>query len=62
MLRDADPRLFASIYVVYGFTDMHYGIDSLAAIIENRLSFLCLYRTPCFYSAARDHLISPLFP
>lgn len=36
MLRDADPRSFAGIYIVCGFTDMRYGIDSLAAIIENR--------------------------
>ena len=36
MLRDADPRSFPAIYVVCGFTDMRYGIDTLAAIIENR--------------------------
>ena len=36
MLKDADPRRFAGIYIVCGFTDMRYGIDSLAAIIEHR--------------------------
>lgn len=36
MLKDADPRFFPGIYVVCGFTDMRYGIDSLAAIIERK--------------------------
>lgn len=36
MLRDADPASFASIYIVCGYTDMRFGIDSLAAIIETR--------------------------
>lgn len=36
MLRDADPNRFAAIYIVCGYTDLRYGIDSLAAIIENR--------------------------
>ena len=36
MLKDADPRSFAGVYLVCGFTDMRYGIDSLAAIIERR--------------------------
>lgn len=36
MLRDADPTKFAGIYVVCGFTDMRYGMDHLAAIIESR--------------------------
>lgn len=34
MLRDADPNYFAGIYIVCGRTDLHFGIDSLAAIIE----------------------------
>ncbi len=34
MFRDADPRSFAAIYLVCGRTDMRYGIDSLAAIVE----------------------------
>ncbi|MCD8291397.1 MAG: IS66 family insertion sequence element accessory protein TnpB, partial [Prevotella sp.] len=36
MLRDADPGSFRGIYVVCGFTDMRYGIDTLASIIENK--------------------------
>ena len=36
MLKDADPRRFAGVYVVCGFTDLRYGIDSLSAIIERR--------------------------
>ncbi len=36
MLRDADPKAFKGIYIVCGYTDMRFGIDSLAAIIENR--------------------------
>ncbi len=36
MLRDADPKSFAGIYIVCGYTDMRFGIDSLAAIIETR--------------------------
>jgi len=36
MLKDADFRSFSGVYIVCGFTDMRYGIDSLAAIIERR--------------------------
>ena len=36
MLKDADPRSFAAVYLVCGFTDLRYGIDSLAAIIERK--------------------------
>jgi len=36
MFRDADPRSFHAVYVICGFTDMRYGMDTLAAIIENR--------------------------
>ena len=36
MLRDADPKYFAGIYIVCGQTDMRYGFDSLAAIIEQK--------------------------
>lgn len=42
MLKDADPRIFANIYVVCGYTDMRYGIDTLAAIVETR------YKLPLF--------------
>ena len=36
MLKDADPRSFAGVYIVCGYTDLRYGIDSLAAIIERQ--------------------------
>lgn len=36
MLRDADPNCFAGIYIVCGYTDLRYGMDSLAAIIEQK--------------------------
>ena len=44
MLRDANPSDFAGIYIVCGRTDMRLGMDSLAAIIENR------YYLPLFLS------------
>lgn len=36
MLKDADHSYFAGVYIVCGYTDLHFGIDSLAAIIERR--------------------------
>ena len=36
MLKDADPKYFAGIYIICGRTDLRYGIDSLAAIIERK--------------------------
>jgi transposase len=36
MLKDANFNLFPAVYVVCGYTDMRYGIDSLAAIIERK--------------------------
>lgn len=36
MLKDANPNYFAGIYIVCGYTDLRYGIDSLAAIIEHK--------------------------
>ena len=36
MLKDADPVYFTGIYIVCGYTDLRYGIDSLAAIIERK--------------------------
>ena len=35
MLNDA--ICFKQIYIVCGYTDMRYGIDSLAAIIKSKL-------------------------
>ena len=42
MLKDANPHNFAAIYIICGRTDMRYGIDSLAAIIDSR------YHLPMF--------------
>ena len=42
ILKDADPNSFSGIYIVCGYTDMRYGIDSLAAIIESK------YHLPLF--------------
>ena len=42
MLKNADSNSFAGIYIVCGYTDMRYGIDSLAAIIESK------YHLPLF--------------
>ena len=36
MLKDADFNYFQAIYIVCGYTDLRYGIDSLAAIIERK--------------------------
>ena len=36
MLKDADFKYFAGVYIVCGYTDLRYGIDSLAAIIEQK--------------------------
>lgn len=50
MLKYANQKSFKAIYVVCGFTDMRYGIDSLAAIIETRYHLHCLYPELFSYS------------
>lgn len=35
MLKNANPAYFANIYIVCSYTDLRYGIDSLATIIEH---------------------------
>ena len=42
MLRDANPDSFKAVYIVCGYTDLRYGIDSLAGIIEKK------YKMPLF--------------
>ena len=42
MLRDADPSSFSTVYLICGYTDIRYGMDTLAAIIEQR------YHLPLF--------------
>ena len=34
MLKDADINSFAGVYIVCGYTDLRYGIDSLASILD----------------------------
>ena len=53
MLRDADPRSFAGIYLICGYTDMRYGIDSLAAIIEKRYHLSLFVRGTLFLFCGR---------
>ena len=36
MLKDANHSYFAGVYIVCGYTDLRFGIDSLVAIIERR--------------------------
>ena len=36
MLKDAEFSHFPAVYIVCGYTDLRYGIDSLAAIIERK--------------------------
>ena len=36
MLNDANPHYFSGIYIVCGYTDLRYGIDSLSSIIEQK--------------------------
>jgi len=42
MLRDANPNSFKAIYLVCGYTDLSYGMDTLAAIIDSK------YHLPLF--------------
>lgn len=50
MLRDAAPDYFKGIYIVCGYTDLRFGIDSLAAIIEQKYHKISLSQTPCSFS------------
>lgn len=43
MLKYADSSSFSAIYVICGYTDMRYGTDTLAAIIETRYHHLPLF-------------------
>ncbi len=52
MLKDANPGSFTGIYIVCGYTDMRYGIDSLAAIIEQKYKmnlFVPTHRVDAFF-------------
>lgn len=48
MLKDADPNYFAGIYIVCGYTDLRYGIDSLASIIQQKYHMSLFIPTTLF--------------
>ena len=52
MLRDANPRSFHAIYLICGFTDMRYGMDTLAAITLGRKNWVNMYSTRGAQSSA----------
>ena len=54
MLKDADPKYFAVIYIVCGYTDLRYGIDSLAAIIEPKYKVNLLVPNTLFLFCGRS--------
>ncbi len=35
MLRDINPTLLKRVYIACGYTDLRYGIDSLAGLVES---------------------------
>ena len=53
MLKDADPRYFPAVYIVCGYTDLRYGIDSLSAIIERRFHKQLFVPNTLFVQACR---------
>ena len=52
MLKDANSGAFTGIYLVCGFTDLRYGIDSLAAITKKRYK-----KGACLSMTLSKHLI-----
>ncbi len=54
MLKDANPSFFRGIYVVCGYTDLRYGIDSLAAIIEKKLHMPLFSPNTLFFYCGRS--------
>ena len=61
MLKDADFNYFPAVYVVvYGYTDMRYGINSLAAIINVSTRLIFLSQIPCSCFVADSQLKSKI--
>ena len=54
MFKDATPGTFVGIYLVCGFTDLRYGIDSLAAIIEKRYKMTLFVPNTLFLFCGRS--------
>lgn len=55
MLKDANPNSFSGIYLVCGFTDLRFGIDSLAAIIERRFDVSLFVPNTLFLFCGRSN-------
>ena len=53
MLKDANHSYFAGVYIVCGYTDLRFGIDSLAAIIERRFHMNLFVPTTLFLFCGR---------
>ena len=47
-LKDADFKYFVGVYIVCGYTVLRYGIDSLAAIIEQKYHMSLFVSNPLF--------------
>lgn len=54
MLKDADPAYFAGVYIVCGYTDLRFGIDSLAAIITSRFHMQLFVSNTLFLFCGRS--------
>lgn len=54
MLKDANPLSFRDIYIVSGYTDLRYGIDSLAAIIEKQYQMALFVPNTLFLFCGRS--------
>lgn len=56
MLNDA--VCFKNVYIVTGYTDLRFGIDSLAALIKQSQGRNHLFRTRCICSVADERIAS----
>ena len=54
MLKDADPGYFSGIYIVCGYTDLRYGIDSIASIIERKYNMQLFIPNTLFLFCGRS--------
>ena len=51
MLSDAVPNYFKGGYIICGYTDLRFGIDSLASIIEQKYHKSLFVPQHCFFYA-----------
>lgn len=61
MLRDANFCRFKAVYVVCGRVDLRYGIDSLAALVENRYHMQMFVPNTLFLFCGRGQTKSRAF-